>query len=53
MLYSEDKINPETFTKNKRDVFESAIDKLAQEVAVVSGITLEKARKKIDYYLHN
>jgi len=53
MLYSDEKIHPDAFPKSKRDVFDSAMDKLVQEVAVVSGISLEKARRKIDLYLHN
>lgn len=51
ILYREKKKKPESFTKSKKEVLNSALDKVVQEFALVSGASLEKARKKINLAL--
>ena len=51
ILYKEKKTQPDSFSKSKKDVFDSAMDKLIQEFALVSRITPDKAREKITFAL--
>lgn len=51
ILYKEKKTQPDSFSKSKKDVFDSAMDKLVQEFALVSRITPDKAREKITFAL--
>jgi len=53
ILYKEKKNQPDSFSKSKKDVFDSAMDKLVQEFALVSRITPDKAREKITFALSN
>jgi RNA polymerase-interacting CarD/CdnL/TRCF family regulator len=48
-----DKKKSEVFSTSKNTVFNSAIDMLAEEFAIVDGVSLEKARKKICSALQN
>jgi len=47
-LNTEKKEKKENFSKSKQDVLRKTINLLIQEFALVSKITLEKAREKID-----
>lgn len=42
-----EKYNSETITKGKRDVLETAVERMREEVAYVTNTTPEKAEKKI------
>lgn len=53
ILYKEKKTQPDSFSKSKKDVFESAMNKLVQEFALVSRSTPDKAREKITFALSN
>lgn len=53
ILSKEKKTNPDNFSKSKRDIFESAVERLVQEIAIVTGVTQKTARKKIDSALQN
>lgn len=46
-LWKEKNKESENFSKSKRDLFNSAMERLVQEFALVSGVSLEKARKRI------
>jgi len=46
-LWHEKKIDPDHFNKTKENVFKLAIEKLSEEVAFVSDVSLMKAGKKI------
>jgi len=41
------------FTKTKKDVLETAIDHMVEEVALVIGVSIDNARQKITIALHN
>lgn len=47
ILYKEKKIRPESFSKSKKDVLDSAFERLTQEFALVGGVSLEKAKDEI------
>ncbi len=49
-LFKEKK-ETENFSKSKRDIFNLAMESLVQEFALVSGVSLEKARKRINLAL--
>lgn len=44
------KVN-ENFSKSKKDIFKLAMENLVQEVALVEGVSLEKAREEINLTL--
>lgn len=45
ILWVEKKYKSEYFSKNKRDVFDLAIDRFAQEFALVKGLSLKEAKE--------
>lgn len=50
-LLEEKKEAKENFSKSKKDILNETINILIQEFALVSGLSLEKAREKIDLAL--
>ena len=53
ILWIEKKHNAEYFSKNKRDVYNLAIDRFAQEFALVKGLSLEKAKERVHLALQD
>ena len=53
ILWIEKKHKAEYFSKNKRDVFNSAIDRFAQEFALVKGVSLKKAKERVHLALQD
>ena len=53
ILWAEKKHNAEYFSKNKRDVYNLAIDRFAQEFALVKGLSLEKAKERVHLALQD
>ena len=53
ILWIEKKHKAEYFSKNKRDVFNLAIDRFAQEFALVKGLSIEKARERVHLALQD
>lgn len=52
-LWKEKESEPEGFTKSKKDVLELAVKRLAEEVAYVSNISIEKANARINSALQS
>ncbi len=50
-LWEEKERSPENFSRSKKEIFELAMERLVQEFALVSRISLEKARERIDLAL--
>lgn len=47
ILWVEKKDKAEYFSKNKRDVFNFAVDRFAQEFALVKGLSIKKAKERV------
>lgn len=46
-LWKEQQDKSESFSKNKRDIFHSVVERFSQEFALVNGLSLEKAKEKV------
>ena len=51
VLYNEKKKKPENFSKSKKDIFNLAMEYLVEEFALVGGVSLDKARERINLAL--